>query len=79
MTFCLGMRVHDGIVGIVDTRVTSGSECITARKVSIYQGDLLLPGNDDFHVNPSSFPHGRETSRDLHTIAIRDSGQPVGL
>lgn len=39
MTFCLGMRVHDGIVGIADTRVTSGSECITARKVSIYQGD----------------------------------------
>jgi putative proteasome-type protease len=33
------MRVHDGIVGIADTRVTSGSECITARKVSIYQGD----------------------------------------
>jgi putative proteasome-type protease len=33
------MRVHDGIVGIADTRVTSGSECITARKVSVYQGD----------------------------------------
>jgi putative proteasome-type protease len=33
------MRVRDGIVGIADTRVTSGSECITARKVSIYQGD----------------------------------------
>ena len=35
MTFCLGMRVKDGLVGIADTRVTSGSECITARKVSI--------------------------------------------
>jgi putative proteasome-type protease len=33
------MRVQDGLVGIADTRVTSGSECITARKVSIYQGD----------------------------------------
>jgi putative proteasome-type protease len=39
MTFCLGMRVQDGLVGIADTRVTSGSECITARKVSIYQGE----------------------------------------
>ena len=39
MTFCLGMRVKDGLVGIADTRVTSGSECITARKVTIYQGD----------------------------------------
>ena len=33
------MRVKDGLVGIADTRVTSGSECITARKVSIYQGE----------------------------------------
>lgn len=39
MTFCLGMRVKDGLLGIADTRVTSGSECITARKVSIYQGE----------------------------------------
>jgi putative proteasome-type protease len=39
MTFCLGMRVKDGLVGIADTRVTSGSECITARKVSTYEGD----------------------------------------
>ncbi len=39
MTFCLGMKVHEGLVGIADTRVTSGSECITARKVTTYQGD----------------------------------------
>ncbi len=39
MTFCLGMRVQDGLVGIADTRVTSGSECITAKKVSLYQSD----------------------------------------
>ncbi len=39
MTFCLGMKVQEGLVGIADTRVTSGSECITARKVSVYQGD----------------------------------------
>lgn len=37
MTFCLGMNVHEGIVGIADTRVLSGSECITARKVTVYQ------------------------------------------
>lgn len=38
MTFCLGMKVEEGLVAIADTRVTSGSECITAKKVSIYQG-----------------------------------------
>ena len=37
MTFCLGMRVGDGLVGIADTRVTSGTEVITARKVSVHE------------------------------------------
>lgn len=37
MTFCLGMKVQEGIVGIADTLVTSGTECITVRKITIYQ------------------------------------------
>lgn len=37
MTFCLAMKVQDGLVGISDTRVTSGRECITAKKVSLHQ------------------------------------------
>lgn len=37
MTFCLGMRVAEGLVGIADTRVTSGTEVITARKVSVHE------------------------------------------
>jgi len=37
VTFCLGINVREGLVGIADTRVLSGSECITARKVTIYQ------------------------------------------
>jgi putative proteasome-type protease len=37
MTFCLGMKLQDGLVAIADTRVTSGSECITARKVTIFE------------------------------------------
>jgi len=39
MTFCLGARVREGLVGIADTRITSGNEVITARKLSIYQHD----------------------------------------
>jgi predicted proteasome-type protease len=39
VTFCLGMNVHEGLVGLADTRVLSGSECITARKVTTYQHD----------------------------------------
>lgn len=37
MTFCLAMKVQDGLVGIADTRVTSGTERITARKVTIHE------------------------------------------
>lgn len=38
MTFCLGVTVEEGLVGIADTRVVSGSELQTARKVATYQG-----------------------------------------
>jgi putative proteasome-type protease len=37
MTFCLGMKVEKGLVGIADTRITSGAECITARKLTVFQ------------------------------------------
>lgn len=37
MSFCLGMKVEGGLIGIADTRVTSGTEHSTARKVSIHQ------------------------------------------
>lgn len=36
MTFCLAVKVEDGLVGISDSRVTSGAECITAPKVSVH-------------------------------------------
>ncbi len=37
MTFCLGLKVKDGLIGIADTRITSGAERITAKKVTIHQ------------------------------------------
>jgi len=39
MTFCLGMRVKTGLVGLADTRITSGNEAITAKKVSIFEDE----------------------------------------
>ena len=36
MTFCLGMIVQEGIVAIADSRLTSGNEIISAKKVSVY-------------------------------------------
>lgn len=37
MTFCLAMKVQDGLVGLADTRVTSGKECMTAKKVTVHE------------------------------------------
>jgi putative proteasome-type protease len=37
MTFCAAIRIHDGLVGISDTRLTSGTERTTARKVTVHQ------------------------------------------
>ncbi|TVQ17447.1 MAG: peptidase [Spirochaetaceae bacterium] len=40
MSFCLGIKVIDGLVAIADTRITTGSERITARKLSVFrEGD----------------------------------------
>lgn len=33
MTYCLGIKVRSGIVGIADTRITSGNETTKAKKV----------------------------------------------
>lgn len=38
MTFCLGINIDEGLVGIADTRVVSGGESLTAKKVATYQG-----------------------------------------
>ncbi len=38
MTFCLGITVDEGLVGISDTRVLSGTESLMAKKVATYQG-----------------------------------------
>ena len=42
MTFCLGIRVKDGLVALADTRITSGNEVIVARKVATRRGDPAI-------------------------------------
>lgn len=37
MTFCLGIKVAEGIIGISDTRITSGRECTSSKKVEVFQ------------------------------------------
>ena len=37
MTFCLGMKCEEGLLAIADTRITSGTELSTGKKISIHQ------------------------------------------
>jgi putative proteasome-type protease len=37
MSFCLGIKVESGLIGIADTRLTSGTARVTARKVTLHQ------------------------------------------
>jgi len=37
MTCCIGIKVEDGIIGLSDTRITSGSEYVNASKTTIIQ------------------------------------------
>lgn len=39
MTFCLGIKCESGLVAIADTRITSGSEVSTAKKIAVHQGE----------------------------------------
>ena len=36
MTYCVGMSVEEGLVGLADTLITSGNEVTTQRKVTVY-------------------------------------------
>lgn len=37
MTYCVGMKLKSGLVGLADTRITSGTETTTAKKITIHQ------------------------------------------
>lgn len=39
MTYCLGIRVRDGLVGLADGRITSGTQLTSARKVTLHGPD----------------------------------------
>ena len=43
MTFCLTIKVKDGLVGLADTMITSGTSCSTATKV-------IIPATTEHHT-----------------------------
>lgn len=37
MTYCLGIKLKQGLVALADTRITSGTETTSAKKIFVYQ------------------------------------------
>src|SRR5579871_634508 len=64
MTFCLGITVEQGLVGIADTRLLSGNECLVGRKTATYQG----PGFSFFVMNS-----GLRSLRDKVLLCFEDA------
>jgi putative proteasome-type protease len=55
MTFCIGIKTDDGLIGIADTRITTGSERITARKITLHQS-----GNHSMFLTTSGLRAARD-------------------
>lgn len=55
MTFCIGIKVAEGLVGLADSRLTSGTEQIQARKISIH-----YPGGRPMFVMSSGLRSARD-------------------
>ncbi len=55
MTFCLGMSVQEGLVGIADTSITSGNEVTIARKIKSFS-----IGNGQFFIMTSGLRSVRD-------------------
>ena len=70
MTFCIGMKVKDGLVGLADTRITSGSEQITARKVTVHQH-----GRHSLFLMTSGLRSVRDKSLTYFEEILEDSDQ----
>ncbi len=70
MTYCLGIKTRDGLIGLSDGRITSGTQLSSARKVTMMGG-----GGDRFFIMNS----GLRSVRDK-TLAYlrRDMGKRRG-
>jgi len=71
MTFCLGMIVEEGIVGIADSRLTSGSEIISAKKVTLHQ-----QGEGSLFIMTSGLRSVRDKTMTYFEEAVAERDEP---
>jgi putative proteasome-type protease len=68
MTFCLTMKVKDGLVGLADTMITSGTSCSTATKVII----PATTGHHTFYIMSSGLRSLRDKALTYFQEVIDD-------
>ena len=74
MTYCVGLNVEEGLVGLADTLITSGNEVTTQRKVTVYN-----PPRGTFFVMTSGLRSLRDKTITYFEDALvepRDCDQP---
>jgi putative proteasome-type protease len=69
MTYCLGIKVRDGLVGLADGRITSGTQVTAAHKLTLHG-----PSNSRFFIMTS----GLRSVRDKVVAYLERDRQNVG-
>jgi putative proteasome-type protease len=72
MTYCLAIKVREGLVGLSDTLITSGREVTTLRKVSTY-----APPGGTLFVMTSGLRSLRDKTLTYFEIALQEQEQPL--
>ena len=71
MTYCLGVKLKDGLVAIADTRITSGTDTTTAKKLFVHQneqGCLFLMTSGLRSVRDKAVTYFNEVLKDEHVV-----------
>jgi putative proteasome-type protease len=74
MTYCLGIKIRDGLIGLSDGRITSGSQLSSARKVT-----MMGTGGERFFIMNSGLRSVRDkTLAYLRRDMTRRRGETYG-
>ena len=70
MTYCLGIKVRKGLIAIADTRITSGSETTSAKKISFHK-----QGNNNIFLMTSGLRSVRDKAVTYFEELLEEEGE----
>lgn len=72
MTFCVGMKLKEGIIGLADNLIITGNEAIRAKKVTTHRA-----GDNSFFLMTSGLRSARDKTITYLDEALEHSQEPV--